>query len=122
MIPRSKKGKMVPTRHVSNKQESRAARNLGLKKQPNSGATAFAKGDLVGADILLECKTKMKVSSQITLKREWFETLIQEKIAMRKSLIGVLFDFGDGKNYVAIPEKDFKDYLRLRELEETGEL
>ena len=41
------------TRYYSSKQETKAANTLGLRKQCNSGATAFQKGDLKVDDILV---------------------------------------------------------------------
>ena len=62
---------MKPTRYYSRRQETNVAKKLGGKVQPNSGATMFAKGDLVLDDWLIECKTK--VSENIDLSKLIFE-------------------------------------------------
>lgn len=116
MIPKPRAPK--PTRHYSRKQELGAAKKLGMKTTPNSGATPMVKGDLISERALLECKTMMKPQKQVTLKKEWFTTIRKEQFEMRKEISGILFDFGDGTNYVAIPEDDFKRFLNYIEGDE----
>ena len=48
---------MKPTRFFSKNQEKQVAKNLSGKVIPNSGATAFAKGDVALDNFLIECKT-----------------------------------------------------------------
>lgn len=84
----------------------------------NSGATPWYKGDVSGKDVLIECKTKVAPSKQVTIHKEWLTGIKREAIAMRKSLAAVVFDFGDGENYAIISERDFMEYLKLREEEE----
>ena len=93
------------------------AKELGIKVQSNSGATSFDKGDIVSDLVVLECKTVMKEQKQVTLKKEWFTLIREEQFQMRKELSGVLFDFGDGDDFVAITLADFKRFLRLVEAE-----
>ena len=107
----------LPTRYYSKRQETRAAKELGIKVQSNSGATSFDKGDIVSDLVVLECKTVMKEQKQVTLKKEWFTLIREEQFQMRKELSGVLFDFGDGDDFVAITLADFKRFLRLVEAE-----
>ena len=99
------------TRYYSSKQETKAANTLGIRKQCNSGATAFQKGDLKGDDILVECKTVTKEQKSVTIQKEWFTKLKQEQISMRKDMSALVFDFGDGNNYVAVDIKTFKNLL-----------
>ena len=98
-----------PTRYYSNRQETRVGKNLGLKIQSNSGATAFQKGDLKDEHILVECKTIVKPQKQRTLEKEWLTKLKEEQISMRKSLSALAFDFGDGEEYVVLTIQDFKN-------------
>ena len=62
-----------PTRHFSSRQEKTVAKAVGGRQTPNSGATPFAKGDVLtkGANgFLLECKTKTSPSESISIKKE----------------------------------------------------
>lgn len=97
-----------PTRYYSKRQEKGVANSLGLKVQPNSGATPFMKGDLTDEYLVVECKTITKKQTSRTIKKEWFTTTLKEQFAMGKSLSAVAFDFGDGENYIAVREQDFK--------------
>lgn len=97
-------------RFVSGEQEKRVAKATGGKKQPNSGATLFQKGDVKIPDIgiLIECKTKMGDSKNITIKKEYLEKLEQEAIGMgynpKKAVLTLSFD--NEKDYYLI-----SDYL-----------
>ena len=83
------------TRYYSNQQEKRVAKTLKGKKQSNSGATNFQKGDCITDLFLLECKTKMKDSESFTIKKEWFTKNKEEAFAMGKLYNAVVIDFGD---------------------------
>lgn len=97
-----------PNRFYSKKQENKVAKNLGLKRTPNSGATMFDKGDVKGEDILIECKTLTKPQKSHTLKKEWIEKNAVEAFSRGKQLSVLAFDFGDGENYYILSEADFK--------------
>lgn len=103
------------TRHKSKEQETIVSKNLGMKRQSNSGATSFYKGDVIGSNILLECKTVMKESKSFSVKKEWLEKNKEEAYQMRKRYAALAFNFGDNKqNYYIIDEKLFKqlvDYI-----------
>lgn len=99
-----------PTRHFSKKQETRGNAFLGFKNTPNSGATAFAKGDGVDANMLLEFKTLTKAQASHSLKKEWFEKNKEEAFSVGRRFSAVVFDFGDGKDYVALSIDDFKEF------------
>lgn len=109
---------MKSTREVSDKSEKRGAKNLGMRQQVNSGATAFAKGDLVDAYTVIDDKTLMKVQAGITLKMEYFSKIKEEMFSMRKRFCGVRFNFGDPKvSFVAVSEADFAEiYNAWKEL------
>lgn len=76
------------TRKYSNLQERRIAKKLQGKKQLNSGATMFAKGDVITDNFLVECKTKIKDSKSISIQKEWIEKLKEECFAS-ENLIGL---------------------------------
>ena len=108
------------TRDFSKAQETKVSKDLNLKVQSNSGATPFEKGDVKGTNILLECKTLMKVQTQRTIHKSWLTGIKKEQYQMGKKMSGVVFDFGDGDNYVVLSIKDFKELIEVweRELEE----
>lgn len=103
------------TRAKSKEQEKTVAKKLDMKRQSNSGATAFNKGDVIGDNILLECKTVMKEQKSFTLQKEWLIKNKEEAFQMGKRYSALAFNFGDNKeNYYIIDEKLFKhliDYI-----------
>ena len=105
--------KPKPTRYFSDKQEKQVAKKVGGKQTSNSGATDFGgKGDLVLSNMILECKTKMTPSQQITIKKEWLDKVAQEKVFMGKEHSALAFNFGpDEQNYYIIDEYLFQDLL-----------
>lgn len=102
-----------PTRFFSKLQEKAVADSLGGSRQLNSGATKFAKGDVIVDDWVIECKTKVTPSETMTMHKEWFESLEGERQDMAKSYSAVCFSFGDGTNYYAMDEKTFKFLLSI---------
>lgn len=108
------------TRKYSKAQESKVAKNLKGRRQPNSGATAFSKGDVKTTHFCIECKTATTEKQSMSIKRDWIDKLKEEAFAMGKPHWAVAFNFGglnNGENYYVIDEKLF---LRLiNYLEET---
>ncbi len=108
------------TRKHSKAQESRVAKNLKGKRQPNSGATPFFKGDVKTEHFCIECKTAMTEKKSMSIKAEWIDKLKEEAFAIGKPYWAVAFNFGglgNQENYYVIDEKLF---LRLiNYLEET---
>lgn len=105
-----------PTRYYSKQQEKKVAKRLDGKRQANSGATAFQKGDVITDQFLIECKTKTKDSSSITLKEDWFLKNEEEAFAMNRDS-ALCFDFGPSANkrYYIISERLFdllQQYMR----------
>ena len=110
---------MKPTRYYSKRQEKKVAKAVGGKRQSNSGATAFAKGDVVTEDFLIEAKTKTKDCSSFTIKEEWLLKNEEEAFAMGKNNSALCFDFGPSANkrYYVISERMFQllqQYLELQ--------
>lgn len=105
-----------PTRYYSRRQEDSIAKAVGGKRTPNSGATAWAKGDVHSEQWLLEAKTKTKASDSITLQKEWFEKNRQEAVFMGKPYTALVFSFGPGEeNHYVIDEDLFiqlSEYLK----------
>lgn len=97
-----------PTRFYSNRQEKAVAKILGGKRQSNSGATAFYKGDIITDNFLIEAKTKIGACKSFTIQKEWLEKIAEEAFAMNKQYNALVFDFGDNSTrYYVIDEKTF---------------
>lgn len=97
------------TRYYSNNQETSVANVLGGRKQSNSGASAFQKGDVVTNKFLIECKTCVKEKESFSIKKEWIEKNKMERFQMRKPFSCICFNFGpDSENYYVIDEKLMK--------------
>lgn len=119
---RNKEGaKPLPTRSYSSKQEKAVSKAVGGKVQKNSGATDFAKGDVITSgknSFLLECKTKTSASESISIKKEWFEKNRQECLLTGTPHQAVVFNFGPGEeNHYIIDE-----YLFLKLLDHLNTL
>ncbi len=101
------------TRYYSSLQEKAVAKATKGKTVVNSGATAFVKGDVLsGDDWLIECKTKVKDSESITVKKEWFTKNQQEMAFMDKDYSAVVISFGPNQpNYYIIDELTFQELL-----------
>lgn len=107
---------MKSTRDYSTKQELYVASYLDATPTKNSGAGVWEKGDLIKDDMVIECKTKVKPSTQFTIKKEWIDKLRSECISMGKTEWSIVFDFGNiGDEYAVIPLDLFKDLLEWRE-------
>lgn len=105
-----------PTRYYSKKQETSIAKSLTGKVQKNSGATMFAKGDVLTKKFLLEAKTKTTHAESITIKKEWFEKNTKETLVVGKPYSAVVFNFGpDEENHYIISEELFEMLLEYLE-------
>lgn len=112
------------TRKYSKKQEAQVAKALGGKRQPNSGATPFMKGDVVSKHFCIECKTATTEKASFSIKREWLDKLQEECFAIGKPFWALAFNFGglgNKQNFYIINEQLFKqlqEYLG-KELEDV---
>ena len=100
----------MSTRYYSNRQEKKVAKVVTGKRQANSGATAFAKGDIITDTFLIECKTKVADCKSFTIKEEWLLKNEEEAFAMGKNNSALVFDFGPNSNkrYYIISERLFQ--------------
>lgn len=106
--------KILPTRSYSTKQEKTVATVLGGARTPNSGATAFSKGDILTEQFLIECKTKMTPSKSISIQKEWLEKNQKEMLFMGKQYSAIAFNFGpDEQNYYIIDESLFQELIEM---------
>lgn len=101
---------MKPTRYYSKQQEKKVANAVNGRRQANSGATPFAKGDVITDEWLIECKTKTKDCGSFTIKEEWLLKNEEEAFAMGKNNSALCFDFGPSgnKRYYIISERLFQ--------------
>ena len=99
-----------PTRYYSKQQEKKIAKAVGGKRQANSGATAFQKGDVITDQFLIEAKTKTTDCKSFTVKEDWLLKNEEEAFAMGKQASALCFDFGPGANkrYYIISERMFE--------------
>lgn len=102
-----------PTRFYSKRQEDQIAKSLGGSRQLNSGATKFAKGDVIVDEWVIEAKTKVTPSETLVFHKDWMTSVEEERKDMLKSYAAVCFSFGDGENYYAMDEKTFKFLLSI---------
>ena len=86
----------MSTRKVSRKMEARLAKTLGGKRQSNSGATPFQKGDVITKLFAIEAKTSMTPKQSISIRKEWLDKIRREAFAMGKPYSAIAFDFGTG--------------------------
>jgi hypothetical protein len=108
-------------RYFSDKQEKNIAKAVKGKKQPNSGATMFRKGDVISDHFLIEAKTVTKEQTSFMIKKEWLDKLKEEQFAMRKPYSALAFNFGtleNQKNLYIIDERTFKVFIELLEKED----
>lgn len=109
------------TRKFSKAQESKVAKNLKGKRQPNSGATPFSKGDVVTSQFCIECKTATTEKESMSVKREWITKLKEEAFAMGKPYWAISFNFGglrNHENFYIIDEQLFKQLKNFMEEQE----
>lgn len=100
---------MRPTRFYSNRQEKAVAKQVGGRQVANSGAGAFAKGDVLADDWLFECKTMTEERKSFSIKRDWLKKNKEEAFAMGRGFNALVFDFGDnGDRYYVVDERTFK--------------
>ena len=88
------------------------AQTLHGQRQINSGATPFAKGDVVLDDWLIECKTKTTTSESISIKKDWLEKNSVESLFIGKKYNALTFNFGPNTpNYYIIDEQTFQAFV-----------
>lgn len=92
------------------RQEKRVCKGLKGRRQVGSGSTPFLKGDGVLDDLLIECKTKDKVSKSMVIKKDWFDKSKEEAFCMNKEGAILVFSYGDGIDYVAEDFDSFKNH------------
>ena len=103
-----------PTRYYSGKQEKQVAKAIGGQQTISSGSTMFSKGDVTNDLFLFECKTKVKDSDSITVKKDWIIKNKEEAAFMGKEHQAVVINFGPNQpNYYIIEEYLFTQLLEF---------
>ena len=114
-VSNSESGTGRSTRFYSSRQEKAVAKAVDGRQSKNSGATLFDKSDITTDLFTIECKTKVKNSDSISIKREWFDKQIKESIQMGKRYSSIVFNFGPDKpyneNHYIIDEELFRELL-----------
>lgn len=108
------------TRYYSDRQEKKIAKAVGGKQTPNSGSTAYVKGDILNDQFLFEAKTHMEPMNKFTIKKEWIDKNREEAFQMGKKHSALVLDFGDGEQHYLISEKDFLEYLNYLKESNNG--
>lgn len=109
------------TRKYSKAQETKVAKALNGKVQPNSGATMFRKGDVNTDLFCIECKTAVTEKQSMSIKKDWVEKLKEEAYGMGKPYWSIVFNFGglrNNENYYIIDEQLFKQLQNYLESQE----
>lgn len=110
------------TRYYSNIQEERVAKMLNAYRQPNSGASTFAAGDVYNknASILIECKACMTNKDSFSIKKEWLIKNKEEAKSKRLLNNCLAFSFGpdETEDYFIIDKKLMKFLIEKLEEEE----
>ena len=110
------------TRYYSNLQEKTVASLLNANRQPNSGASKFAAGDLINnrASLMIECKTCMSDKASFSIKKEWIDKIRDEAKSKRVSNSCIAFSFGPSakENFFIIDEKLMKFLIEKLEIDD----
>jgi hypothetical protein len=92
------------------KQEKRLAKDLGAKRQPQSGAKDTSPADMIKGNYVIESKATNKDS--IVLHKEWLDQLKQSPINYGKIPVVVLDFTKDQDRYIIMDETDFKKLIK----------
>ena len=101
------------TRYYSEKQEKEVASVIGGFVQANSGATKFAKGDIINKDssILVECKCQLVDKTSFSIKKDWIAKNNLERKEMQLENSCIAFRFGPDQEDYFIIDKKLMKYL-----------
>lgn len=103
-----------PYKDTARRQERGIAKEIGGKRVPLSGGGAI-KGDVIAADVLVECKTGHTVDAsgekQIVLKKDWLIKMKKEAEAEGKSIVFLVFRFKSDKTQWVVAGSE--NYLKL---------
>jgi len=100
----------------STKQEDQIAKDMGGRRQPNSGATDFRKGDVVTEEWLFEAKTTIREKGSFSIKKAVLDKLDEERFAIGKRFAALVFNFGGDNctakdNYYVVDAQTFKTLI-----------
>ena len=100
------------TRFYSQKQEENVAKELGGKRNSNSGAGMWNKSDVVvrEASLSVECKTVVTPKKSFSIKKEWIEKHKNESYSnhLENTALAISFEPEGKENYYLINSKLMK--------------
>lgn len=94
----------------SHKHEEHVAKAFRGRRQPNSGATPFRKGDVESKEFLVECKETAKKSISVTTK--WLDKISKQAMLVgREPSLTLRFSSAPlgSRDWVLVPERVFKE-------------
>lgn len=108
---KSKDPKLLAKRY-SEIQESRIAKSIGGRVQPNSGGTRFGGGDIHTQSFLVEAKTQTEHKKSFTIKEEWITKAREQAFEQGKSYSALAFSFDpEGPDYFIIDAAMFEELI-----------
>lgn len=95
-------------------QEFRVAGEVGGRRQPGSGSSKYAKGDVKQHDFLIECKSTQHHS--LSVKQAWLKKISHEALALQKEPALSIEIHGDKdtiteRDWIMIPLRVFKSLI-----------
>ena len=103
---------MDERRRASRRQEKRTAKRLGARLHAGSGSGPWRKNDSHTSDFLIENKTVLRGSRQITVKADDLQALVvRARLEDRLPLLEI--EVG-GRAYYITPVEDFDDYCESK--------
>lgn len=91
---------MSSYKKIASKQDKRVAKAGGFKIRPNSGAIAGHKGDLGGAELFIETKTRVEVKEHLGIDLRWLDKAKAQAFSMGKPIAILVISPGDTQDYV----------------------
>lgn len=105
---------MKSKKELAKIQETEVARTLGFRRQANSGASPFQKGDVIGGRFLIECKTHVSNVKSYRVEKSVIDKMREEAFGMglSKSDAVLCFDFGNKtERFYVLSERLFKELV-----------
>lgn len=103
---------IFPKAETPTDQEHRVARAVRGRRQRGSGASMYAKGDVVAPQFLLECKRTVHAS--LSIKKAWLDKIAAEAAAAGKEpalaieIAGGTDDAHGERDWVCVPLRIFR--------------
>lgn len=105
---------MDSKKEIAKRQEEKVARMLNFRRQKNSGATLFQKGDVISERFLIECKTHASEVKGYRIEKAVIDKMREEAFGMglAKDDAVLCFDFGTNTEcFFVVSERLFKELV-----------